>query len=190
MLKMLPLALRIYQIAAFCCIFLGNVDFAKEKKKGEVGEGSKNPCVGKKTNCQQRCWRLCSKAALSTGLLKEKRQKAGLLTLVSMWHGEIDMAERWKQDLSRSVHFNPLFLFRTLRLFCNVQGLLHMCIHQPILFHTGTFSRQMKFFLNWLWPCNKRAESMMIPRPCLKPDIYIHTANNSCPTVYKTGSHQ
>lgn len=57
-----------------------NVDLAKVKKKKV--KVKKIPCVGKKTNCQQHCWRLCSEAALSVGLLKEQRQKCGLLTFV------------------------------------------------------------------------------------------------------------
>lgn len=80
MLKLLHLVLRPYQIARKCCICLRNVDLAKGRKEME---GEKNPCVGKNTNCRQCCWRLCSEAALSGGLLKEQRQKAGLLTFVS-----------------------------------------------------------------------------------------------------------
>lgn len=62
--------------------------FSKRKKRNG---GGKNPCVGKNTNCRQCCWRLCSEAALSGGLLKEQRQKAGLLTFVSEWHRRAHM---------------------------------------------------------------------------------------------------
>lgn len=72
-----------------------NVDLAKKRKKKMLEK--KKPCVGKKTNCRQGSWRLCSEAALTIVLLEEQRQKVGLLTLVSGRHRRADVGRGWSK---------------------------------------------------------------------------------------------
>lgn len=106
-----------HQIAGLCLICSRNVDLAKRKKKKVwLRQGGKNPCVGKKTNCRQGGWRLCSESALSSGLQEQQRQKVGLLTPGSGRYRETDVeTEVGASDLAfclcESSSTLPLFPF-------------------------------------------------------------------------------